>query len=248
MRGGAQEPGAAGEGRQAGVATPSGAGGSGGQPPADRSNGRSVALVIAIVIVIAAVQLLLPPSVTIGPLWLIPLVELLGIPLGIAIWVWPRQDWAWLSDRVMQRSMTVYLSFLALASALNAILLLTSLLTGSDDSGPLLLMAGLGVLFINVLTFGLIYWWIDGGGPRTRAEGAVKRWDFQFPQQAAGQAWTPALVDYLYTAYTNIIAFSPTDTMPLTHRVKLLFTMQSAISLVTILVTVSRAVNLIPVG
>jgi hypothetical protein len=78
--------------------------------------------------------------------------------------------------------------------------------------------------------------------------GAVTRWDFQFPQQAAGQAWTPALVDYLYTAYTNIIAFSPTDTMPLTHRVKLLFTMQSAISLVTILVTVSRAVNLIPVG
>ena len=216
--------------------------------PAGRSNGRAVLVVIAVVIVIAAVQLLLPPSVTLGPLWLIPVVELLGIPLGVAIWVWPRQEWTWLSDRLMQRSMTVYLSFLALASALNAVLLLISLLTGSDDSGPLLLMAGLGVLLINVLTFGLIYWWIDGGGPRARAEGAVARWDFQFPQQAAGQAWTPAILDYLYTAYTNIIAFSPTDTMPLTHRVKLLFTLQSAISLVTILVTVSRAVNLIPVG
>ena len=56
------------------------------------------------------------------------------------------------------------------------------------------------------------------------------------------------MLDYFYTAYTNIIAFSPTDTMPLTHRVKLLFTLQSAISLVTILVTVSRAINMIPVG
>ena len=201
---------------------------------------------MAAVIVIAGVQLLLPDSVTIGPLWLIPALELLGIPLGIAIWVWPRQDWAWLTDHVMDRSMTVYLGFLALASALNAVLLLLSLLSGSDESGALLLMAGLGVLFINVLTFGLIYWWIDGGGPRARAAGTVGSWDFQFPQQAAGQTWTPAIVDYLYTAYTNIIAFSPTDTMPLTPRVKLLFTMQSTISLVTILVTLSRAVNLIP--
>ena len=209
------------------------------------ANGPTVATVIGVVIVIAVVQLLLPPSVTVGPLWLIPVIELLGIPLGIAIWVWPRQDWKWLTDRLMRHSMTVYLGFLALASALNAVLLLTSLLRGSDDSGAELLLAGFGVLLVNVLTFGLIYWWLDGGGPKVRAAGTVAKWDFQFPQQAAGQEWTPAIVDYLYTAYTNIIAFSPTDTMPLTPRVKLLFTMQSAISLVTILVTLSRAVNMI---
>jgi hypothetical protein len=89
---------------------------------------------------------------------------------------------------------------------------------------------------------------LDGSGPKNRAGGSVVTWDFQFPQQAAGEKWTPAIVDYLYTAYTNIIAFSPTDTMPLTPRVKLLFTMQSAISLMTILVTLSRAVNMIPAG
>ena len=98
-----------------------------------------------------------------------------------------------------------------------------------------------------MLTFGLIYWWIDGGGPRRRATGQVTVWDFQFPQQAASQKWTPALPDYLYAAYTNIIAFSPTDTMPLSHRVKALFTLQSAISLVTVLVTVSRAINMLPI-
>jgi hypothetical protein len=57
--------------------------------------------------------------------------------------------------------------------------------------------------------------------------------------------WTPALPDYLFTAYTNIIAFSPTDTMPLSHRAKFLFTIRSTVSLATILVTVSRAINLI---
>lgn len=216
--------------------------------PKTPASGATVVIVIAVVIAIAGVQLLLPPSVTIGPLWLLPAIELLGIPLGIAIWVWPRQDWEWLTDRLMRLSMTVYLGFLGLATALNAVLLLTSLLSGSDDSGAELLLAGFGVLLINVLTFGLIYWWLDGGGPKVRASGAVARWDFQFPQQAAGQEWTPVIIDYLYTAYTNIIAFSPTDTMPLTPRVKILFTVQSAISLVTILVTLSRAVNLIPAG
>jgi hypothetical protein len=36
--------------------------------------------------------------------------------------------------------------------------------------------------------------------------------------------------------------------MPLTSRVKLLFTLQSVIALVTILETVSRAINMLPMG
>jgi hypothetical protein len=53
-----------------------------------------------------------------------------------------------------------------------------------------------------------------GAGPGKRAMGLGTRWDVQFPQQAAGQKWTPAMMDYFYATYTNIIAFSPTDTMP----------------------------------
>jgi hypothetical protein len=72
--------------------------------------------------------------------------------------------------------------------------------------------------------------------------------DFLFPQQGmeGGASWRPALLDYLFTAYTNIIAFSPTDTMPLSHRVKVLFMIQSSTAVVTIVVTLSRAINLIP--
>ena len=200
-----------------------------------------------IVIVIAAVQLTLPPSVTLGAIWLIPAIELIGIPITIAISVWSRRGGVPVSERVLDKLMSAYLGFLVAASALNAGLLLLTLLYRADETAARLLLAGFGVLFINVLTFGLIYWWIDGGGPRRRAMGRVTVWDFQFPQQAVGQEWTPTLLDYLYAAYTNIIAFSPTDTMPLSHRVKALFTLQSAISLVTVLVTVSRAINMLPI-
>jgi hypothetical protein len=77
-------------------------------------------------------------------------------------------------------------------------------------------------------------------------QGKVTRWDFQFPQQQAlVEEWHPMLFDYLYVAYTNILAFSPTDAMPLTHRVKLLFTVQSAISVLTVVVTVGHAINVL---
>jgi hypothetical protein len=199
------------------------------------------------VVVIAAIQLLLPKSVTIGPLWLIPVVELVGVPIIILVWFVAKDPDSRLTDRLLDKSMTAYLGFLVAASALNAALLLTTLLIDVTDSPTRLLFAGFAVLVINVLTFGLIYWWLDGGGPRIRALDEVEAWDFQYPQQASGHAgWTPRLTDYFYTAYTNVIAFSPTDTMPLTPRVKLLFTMESAISLLTILVTVSRAINMLP--
>ena len=153
------------------------------------------------------------------------------------------------SFRPHQRStriiVSIYMGLLISASAMNALLLFRSMLHNVPESGEQLLFAGFGVLSINVLSFGLVYWQIDGGGPGRRAENAVLRPDFQFPQQTGQPFWVPTLPDYLFTAYTNIIAFSPTDTMPLTHRVKLLFTIQSSISLVTVLVTMSRAINLL---
>lgn len=196
--------------------------------------------VAAVVVAIATIQLLLPDEVTIGPGWLIPAIEVVGIPFSLFILV--ATDAA---ARTLRRAMTIYLFFLVACSVLNATLLLKSMLDGTDDDGGKLLFAGFGVLIINVLSFGIVYWHVDGGGPQRREEGTVKDWDFQFPQQASGMKWQPALADYLFTAYTNIIAFSPTDTMPLSHRAKFLFTIQSSVSLVTILVTVSRAINLI---
>jgi hypothetical protein len=201
----------------------------------------TILAVSLIVVIIVGVQLALPGSVTIGPLWLVPLLELTGIPIVLVL-----SRTAGANAPGVRWVMNAYLGLLVAACVMNALLLLVSMLQGDDTDGVYLLLAGFGVLAINVLSFGLVYWWFDGGGPAVRIAGQVGNPDFLFPQQASPTTWQPGLIDYLFTAYTNIIAFSPTDTMPLTHRVKILFTIQSSTALLTIVITLSRAINLIP--
>jgi hypothetical protein len=62
--------------------------------------------------------------------------------------------------------------------------------------------------------------------------------------ELAEPGWQPHLFDYQYVSFTNSIAFSPTDSMPLTHRAKLLMLSESAVSAVTVLLVAARAVNI----
>lgn len=196
---------------------------------------------ILVVLFIVAIQISLPPEVTPGPAWVITLVELSGIPI-----VYVSRTLGVVSTARFRYVMDVYFFLLICSGAANAVLLLRAALDDSGSSGLSLLYAGFAVLTINVLSFGLIYWWIDGGGPVRRLKKLVTQWDFQFPQQMiTGSTWEPTILDYLYVAYTNILAFSPTDAMPLTHRVKLLFMVQSAISVLTVVVTVGHAINVL---
>ena len=55
----------------------------------------------------------------------------------------------------------------------------------------------------------------------------------------------PVFVDYLYLSMTNSIAFSPTDTLPLTSRAKLLMAFESLAAMITSLLVIARAVNII---
>jgi uncharacterized membrane protein len=57
--------------------------------------------------------------------------------------------------------------------------------------------------------------------------------------------WRPKYIDYLYVSLTNNTAFSPTDTMPLTPTAKTVMGVQSVVSLLTIGLIVSRAVNIL---
>jgi hypothetical protein len=118
---------------------------------------------------------------------------------------------------------------LVLANALAAVRLVALVLHGSLDSGaPLtvsrLLVAGAIVLVTNIVTFGVVYWQVDGGGPGGRLVHAAPYPDFQFPQTAteglSPPDWQPRFPDHLYLSFTNVVAFSPTDTLPLTIRVK----------------------------
>ena len=120
----------------------------------------------------------------------------------------------------------------------------------SSDASSLsagdLLAHGTVVWLSNIITFGLLFWELDEGGPRVRAERGRSDPDFQFPQDASGDArWNSRLSDYLYVSLTNAIAVSPTDTMPLTRRAKGLMAVESMISYAVVILVVARAVNVL---
>jgi uncharacterized membrane protein len=122
-------------------------------------------------------------------------------------------------------------------------------------SGRSLILSGIAIWLTNVLIFALWYWQLDRGGPAHRArhpdpttpEG---RPDFVFPEMDGGlhytpQPWMPGFIDYLALSVTTATAFSPTDTMPNSQQAKALMSVQSIISLVTLGLIISRAVNIL---
>ena len=57
--------------------------------------------------------------------------------------------------------------------------------------------------------------------------------------------WVPRYADYLFVAFTTSFAFSPTDTLPLTRRAKMLMQLQAAISVVTLTGVAGSAINIL---
>jgi uncharacterized membrane protein len=129
--------------------------------------------------------------------------------------------------------------------------LIDVLITGGQqtNSASDLLEAGSIVWAGNILAFAPLYWELDGGGAAARAHDTRAYVDFAFPQQMnpelAPADWRPRFVDYLYLAFTNATAFSPTDAMPIAHRAKLGMLVQSLASLAILGLVIARAVNVL---
>jgi len=146
----------------------------------------------------------------------------------------------------------VALTLFVIISVENAIALaalIGSLVSGDEKSGGQLLLKAVTIWGTNVLIFGLWYWAVDRGGPVRRVQPDPPPRDFQFPQdenpQLAAPDWRTHLVDYIYVSFTNSIAFSPTDAMPLSKRAKLLMLIESSASATTLLLCAARAVNIL---
>ena len=143
--------------------------------------------------------------------------------------------------------MTAIVSF----ANITALVCLIAVLLNPDSSihGRDLLAAAAQIWITNVIAFALWYWELDGGGPPARFREPNAQRDFAFPQMTdpdvSPESWYPRFLDYLYVSYTNATAFSPTDTMPLTHWAKLLMLVQSSASIVTLLLVGARAVNIL---
>jgi hypothetical protein len=176
--------------------------------------------------------------------WLLP-VPWEGAIFVLDIWDRPRRA---LVQSGMRRKVGIVL--LGLASAANALLVfgvIASLISGHEKSGAQLLMKAGTVWLTNVILFGLWFWLYDQGGPLRRLRGGGPP-DFLFPQidspDVAAPDWRPHFIDYMYVSFTNSIAFSPTDTLPLSKWAKLLMLFESAISALVVLLVAARAVNI----
>lgn len=111
--------------------------------------------------------------------------------------------------------------------------------------GRELLLNGLVIYVTNVFMFALWYWEMDGSGPDRRRVDQIKR-DFLFPQMIHryyGANWLPGFADYMYLSTTNVTNFASADTMPLSHRAKLLMMLQSLVALVTVVLVLAHAIN-----
>jgi len=140
------------------------------------------------------------------------------------------------------------LAVISLDTAVALVALIASLVEGKETSGAQLLLKGITILGTNVIAYGLWFWGLARGGPVKRGQPNPPPPDFQFPQmenpELAAPGWYPQLVDYIYVSFTNSVAFSPTDAMPLTRRTKLMMLSESAVSALTILLVAARAVNI----
>ena len=198
----------------------------------------------------------LPPKLTLGPDWVAPLLvfalliplQVFG-PLGMG------------SEKMLRVGSITLIAVLNFFNITSVILLINDLVNQhAKHYGPTahdLLGSGALVWASNVIVFALWFYELDSGGPaeRARHEGArsFPTADFLFPQMSADDRriacinghWKPKLLDYVYLSFTNALAFSPTDTMPLSRWSKVLMLIESMISFTTVGLILARSVNIL---
>jgi len=138
---------------------------------------------------------------------------------------------------------TLLIALVSIANAGELALLTKALINGSQTPGRSLLSGALAIFLTNIIVFALWYWELDSPGLTGRRRRSKD--DFQFPQQQEHNSWQPTFFDYLYVSISNSTAFSPTDTMPLTHPAKALMSAQALIALLTVVLVTARAVNIL---
>jgi len=216
--------------------------------PTPHYRGESRWPVVLAVLLVCSLLMLLPARVrTLPPRTPIILILAIVTPM-IGAGLRGAVDRRWL---VLER--TVTLSAAIVIGVVNLLILLAIVRamvreTG-QASGIQLLSSGVAVWTTNILVFSLAYWQMDRGGPEARANGSRVLPDWLFPHDGAGDHvppdWRPTYVDYLSLAFSTATAFSATEVAPLTASSKLLLMLEAVISLGTLAIIVSRAVNVL---
>jgi uncharacterized membrane protein len=197
------------------------------------------ALLIAI-----ALQLTLDKSLVVGPQYAIAILELLLV-FGIGVTA-PLQHTV--GARLRRDFSLLLIVLISIANAGSMVLVANDLIHGATVNGKQLIFSAFAIFVTNIIIFSIWYWEIDSPGLTGihKHDAAPK---FQFPQMQMDlpetKDWEPTFFDYFYVSLTNSTAFSPTDSMPITHTVKALMSVQALISLLTVVLVTARAVNIL---
>ncbi len=203
---------------------------------------------MAVTLLVAmALPFLLPPKYSLGLTWIIPVAEaLLLVALIVA-------DPGRIDRRsVFIRALSIALVGIVVTGAAGAtVRLVIDLLRGGPETNSpdqLLRVGSLAWAYV-IIAFSFLYWELDGGGPEVRTRATPKFPDLAFPEhlnpQIARPGWRPEFFDYLYLAFTNALAFSPTDVMPLARWAKLAMAVEAVASLIIVGLVIARAVNIL---
>ncbi len=197
-------------------------------------------------LVAMTLQLFLPDAYIFGSRYALFSIE--GLLLAAMSLTTPKEQ----IFRSLSRRINVFLLiFLSgLANSYSLVTVARQLLDSRHiNNGHELILTAINIYITNIIIFGLWYWEMDGGGPGERLRIAKYEHDFLFPQNQnetyRHPKWRPTFVDYLYVSATNGMAFSPTDTLPISRRAKLLMLAQATISLVAVALVAARAVNIL---
>jgi hypothetical protein len=217
--------------------------------PADHARyaplGERLAPLVAVVVAVLS-QVLMRDRIVVGPLLLAPVIE-----VGLAVVIL-------LGDGILhsQRERMGYARYalalvLAVSATSSAALLIHDVIRAHSVSVQQLLTEGVQIFIVLTVGFALLFWQLDRGGPNGRVQPDVERMAFWFTQDAIREYsdefdnWRPLFLDYLYVATTNLMAFSPTDTMPLSRTAKMLMVWESLVGFATMAVVLARAVNIL---
>jgi hypothetical protein len=196
---------------------------------------------------IGAIYVALPRNLVVGPIWLVPTV--------IVILLVPTVVSHRMGRHSLNRALGIIINGITTLALIGSVILLVRALPSHRET-PLQLLRSGGLLWLtNVIVFALWYWRLDGGGPVLRdSRRKFGSTSFLFPQmqiphderaQFACARWQPCFVDYLFVAFTQSSTFGPTDAPLLARWAKVLAMCQVLISLIIVVLLISRAVGIL---
>lgn len=191
----------------------------------------------------AGLHYALPPRLSVGPDWGLPV--LIGALSVLVLATHRRGLYGWARGLTFAAVVTLTLALIT------SLALLIGGLPAHKDKPAELLRSAAVLWLTNVLVFALWYWKLDAGGPTGRDEhtgDAPVASSFLFPQmvrQPIDLMWSPEFIDYLFLAFNTSTAFSPTDTAVLDGWAKIMTMLQSLISLSVLAILAARAINVL---